>query len=317
MKEFKTYQQQLLILKKRGLIINNQKFAINKLSEIGYYNLINAYKIPFLNPTISEDEYYYHSFFEEIYALYEFDKEIRNILFQYILKVERLLKSLISYTFSKFHGVDNYLIVNNFDVLNKNFSGMKKVEERILHIQKLIAKIHNEMAIAMNDKSYINYYLIEYGYIPFWVLVNVLSLGTLSQFYGLMKQNERVDIAKYWNISEKELKQYLANLAFFRNLCAHDERIYCARNKTSIVDNRFHQITEIEKINLRYRQGKNDVFSLIIVLKILLPPEHFNDFINKIEGKMKKLKKKINTIDVNKIFDTMGFPIKWEKIKKS
>ena len=63
MKEFKTYQQQLLILKKRGLIISNQKFAINKLSEIGYYNLINAYKIPFLNPTISEDEYYYHSFF--------------------------------------------------------------------------------------------------------------------------------------------------------------------------------------------------------------------------------------------------------------
>lgn len=315
MKKFKTYEEQLHILKSRGLIIKNPKFVIKKLREDGYYNIINGYKNLFLNPTIKEDEYHYKSSFEEIYALYEFDKEIRSILFQYILKVESMVKSLISYTFSKFHGVDNYLKINNFDLLDKQFVGIKKAEERVLHIQKLISTIHNETTIALNDKPYINYYMIEYGYIPFWVLVNILSLGTLSRFYGLMKQNERVEIAKNWNISEKELKQYLAILAFFRNLCAHNERLYCSHNKTSIVDNEYHKITEIDKINLRYRQGKNDIFSLVIVLKILLSPTDFNDFINKFEGKMKKMKKKIKSIDANRILDIMGFPEKWKKIK--
>ena len=47
-KEFKTYGQQLDILESRGLIVENRAAAIEYLSEIGYYCLINEYKAPFI-----------------------------------------------------------------------------------------------------------------------------------------------------------------------------------------------------------------------------------------------------------------------------
>ena len=37
---------------------------------------------------------------------------------------------------------------------------------------------------------------MTYGYLPLWVLNNILTLGTISKFYSLMKQNERQTISK-------------------------------------------------------------------------------------------------------------------------
>ena len=49
MKEFKTYQKQIEILKSRGIVINNEEFALEKLQEDNYYNIINGYKDLFID----------------------------------------------------------------------------------------------------------------------------------------------------------------------------------------------------------------------------------------------------------------------------
>jgi len=38
--------------------------------------------------------------------------------------------------------------------------------------------------------------MTEYGYIPLWVLVNVLSFGKITTFYRLMKDKDKVVVAK-------------------------------------------------------------------------------------------------------------------------
>ena len=43
-KPFKTYRQQLNILRSRNLIIDNGSKAIDILKKEGYYNIINGYK---------------------------------------------------------------------------------------------------------------------------------------------------------------------------------------------------------------------------------------------------------------------------------
>ena len=45
--------------------------------------------------------------FDELYALYCFDRELRSIIFKYTLQIENTLRTLISYVFSKYHGVEN------------------------------------------------------------------------------------------------------------------------------------------------------------------------------------------------------------------
>lgn len=48
MKPFKTYNQQLKILRNRGLIISNGSKAIRILERENYYTVINGYKFFFL-----------------------------------------------------------------------------------------------------------------------------------------------------------------------------------------------------------------------------------------------------------------------------
>lgn len=120
MKEFKTYQEQIEILKSRGIVINNEEFALEKLQEDNYYNIINGYKDLF----IDSNQYIQGTTFEEIYSLFEFDRNLKSILLKNILIVENILRTLIAYNFSLKYGNDNYLKIDNFETL-KN-SGCKK-----------------------------------------------------------------------------------------------------------------------------------------------------------------------------------------------
>ena len=81
------------------------------------YNLINGYKWLFLDKTCDgEGEIYLPGTkFEEIYALYLFDRELRNIFIRYILEIENNVKSILAHDFSGKYGHDNYLKVSNFD----------------------------------------------------------------------------------------------------------------------------------------------------------------------------------------------------------
>lgn len=316
MKDFKSYQEQIDLLKTRGLVINDEVFALEKLKEENYYNIINGYKSLFIvNGT--QDEFIANTTFEEIYALYDFDRILRNILFKQILKVENILRSLIAYNFSEKYGKDNYLKLDNFETLKNSGCTKKKYQERVEQIQVLITNLQNDISRAISKKPYINHYILTHGFIPLWVLVNAITLGRLSQFYSLMKQPIRIKVSQHWNIKEEDLNQYIKTLAFYRNLCAHDERIYNSICNQDIPNTDMHNKLSIPVNNGRYKSGKNDLFSLIIVLKILLPSDDFNTMCNKIEGRMISLTQKLVHINSQDVFNSMGFPTNWIQIKKA
>ena len=104
----------------------------------------------------------------------------------------------------------------------------------------------------------------------------------------------------------------------YRNQCAHDERIYnFDTDKISIGNTSYHEKLNIPIINERYVYGKNDLFSLVIILKILLPETDFITFVNKISGQLHSLSKKLKESRFNEVRELMGFPINWFEIKKS
>lgn len=316
MKEFKTYDDQISLLKSRGLIINDEDYAKRKLKEENYYNIINGYKEPFITLG-TKDNFLAGTTFEEIYALYDFDRVLRNILLKEILKVENILRSLIAYNFSEKYGHDNYLKLDNFETLKNSGCSDKKKQDRIIKIQSLLASLQSEITRAIDKKPYISHYILTYGFVPLWVLVNTITLGKLSQFYSLMNQSVRVKVSQNWNIKEEDLDQYIKTLAYYRNLCAHDDRVYNAKNNQDIPDTLYHSALNIGIINSRYCNGKNDLFSLIIVLKILLPEEDFNTMCNKIDGRLRSLDQKLTHINYQNIFKDMGFPSNWVQIKKA
>lgn len=316
MKEFKNYNEQIELLKTRGLIIPDREYTLKKLQEENYYNIINGYKDLFITPG-TKDNFINGVTFNEIYELYDFDRALKNIFFNQILKVENILRTLISYRFSEKFGNDNYLKMDNFETLKNSGCSNKKYQERIEQIQLLLCNLQSDISKSISKKDYINHYILNYGFVPLWVLVNAITLGRLSQFYSLMNQSVRIKVSMHWNIAEEDLNQYIKILANYRNLCAHDERLYNSKFNQHIPDTSYHALLSIPKDNGNYTKGKNDLFSLVIIMKILLPPEDFNIMCNKINGRMISLKKKIVNIDCEKIFDCMGFPKDWIKIKKS
>ncbi len=315
MKEFKTIDEQIELLINKGVSFNDIGAAKKLLLTNNYYNVINGYKDLFLN---ENGEYINGTSFEEIYALYDFDRSLREILLKYILKIENTLRTLVSYYFSQYHGNDNYLRIDSFETFNNTNATEQTKLKRLEYIQELIIKIQQKTSKAICTKEYIKHYMLNYGFVPLWVLVNIFSFGELSKFLEVMKQKERIKVSKHFNCKEEELIQFVRIMNYYRNLCAHDERIYNTRvpKYLYIKDCKYHKLLQIKKDNQMYKCGKSDLFALIISLKYLLSEDDFNTFCCKIYDRIFILKKYLHTRNIDDIFKIMNFPNNWKDIKK-
>jgi len=306
-KIFKTIDEQIEILKSRNIIIDDYDKAYKILSKNNYYYLINGYKDLFIDRASKEEKYIKNTKLEEIYALYEFDKDLKINFLKYLLLIENEIDSYIAYEFSKVYGHKNYLIPNNFTNLNfKNNLIDKFINDVNLEI-KYQYKNSNEMIV---------HYINKYKYVPLWVLVRVLSFGKISRFYSLMKPKEQNTISKKYNLRINEFKIILHNLTLVRNICAHDEKLYDIKLKNRISNNIYHKKLKIESKNGNYKCATRDLFSIIIALKLLLEEEQFYKFYTEIIKSIEILKKQLITITLDKVMYRMGFPKNYKRLLK-
>lgn len=303
-KDFKTIEEQIEILKTRGLLVNEGR-ATEILTDNNYYYLINGYKDLFVNKNSDAEKYKENVTLEEIYALYKFDSELRINLLRYILIIERRLDTYIAYEFSKAYGNKEYLTESNFD--NNKRNGYK--------ITNLIADIRTNMTeqIKIGNKM-LNHYIKKHGFIPLWVLIRIMTLGEVSKFYELMKQKDQNAIAKKFGVREKTLKTYLHNIAIVRNICAHDEKLYDLKLNNAIIKNNIHFNYNLELKDGEYSNGYKDLFSIIIILKVLLKDAEFKKFYNILINDLKELKENIKSIEFLQILNKMGFPKDYKKL---
>lgn len=112
MKEYKNNNELMDYLISKNVIINDKEKALKNIEKYSYYSIINGYKAVF---KIENNNYKENTTFEEIFALYEFDKNIRAIFLKFALEIEIIIKSLIANTIAEKYGVSDYLKQENFD----------------------------------------------------------------------------------------------------------------------------------------------------------------------------------------------------------
>jgi len=220
MKEYKTNQELLNYLISKNVIINNQELTLKNVEKYSYYTIINGYNFVFKD---MNNNYKTGTSFEEIFALYEFDKNIKSIFLKYILEVEIIIKSLMANNLAEKYEIQDYLNLKNFD---------ESINEKL--IEDLIEKIKKAVDNNYIKHTAIKHYKDSYGFIPPFVLTKILTLGVISRYYSLLKQSDRQKISKYFKISDKLLKQVLINLTMVRNISAHSDRLFNYRNKYDI-----------------------------------------------------------------------------------
>lgn len=306
-KPFLTYEQQIQKLTAKGLTISNHDAAVDLLKKHSYFALISGYKKPFKT---KNGMYKPHTSLDDIYSLYTFDDTLRTSILRSILKVEKHIKSLISYSFCKTYGEDQQ---HYLDATKYNYSRANQSD-----INDLIGRL-SKIASDPKDYSYIKHQLNQHGNIPLWVMMKALTLGTVSKFYSFLPQSIQSCVSmEFMYVTENELVRMLDLLARVRNVCAHNERLFNYRyNKGAINDTFVHQYLNIPKPNIQYSKGKQDLFAVIIVLKYLLNREEFDQFIDEINNALETLLTSTRQLQKPQMFRYMGFPANWLDIKEA
>lgn len=303
-KIFKNLDEQVEILESKGLIIKNVEEAKEILFRENYF-FVSGYRHLFMRHN-DKDRFIPGTTFDELYGMFIFDRRIRNIMFKYILIVENNIKSIISYQMSKRYGF------REKDYLNpKNFT---RDPMKSRQVRDILDKTRRQIRVNGKQHTATMHYLSNYGYIPMWILVKVLSFGIVSELFNILKKEDQDMIAEIYHLDSETLSIYLSLLSNLRNVCAHEDVLYDHRTQRAIPNSKYHQMLGIEMTDDEYIFGKNDLFSVVIMLKQMLTDEEFREFVYEIGYEIDVLDGKVDVVPLISILNRIGFPENWRDI---
>lgn len=210
MKFHKSIDDQITILKRHGLIIQDDLFAKKTLSNINYYRL-SGYLYQFKH---SDGRYEPGLTFERILDLYEFDSKFTRILMYALENVEETLKTRFSYALSSSFPREPLIYLEGKIYRNQN---------EVKAFTSIFEKSKKE-----NDAlPFIKHYNSKYGGdLPIWVAVEIMTMGNIHKLYNNLLTTYQKKIAKEYNTGPKQLQSWIENLTYTRNHLAHYMRIY-------------------------------------------------------------------------------------------
>ena len=305
LKTFKTLEEQVQILRSKNMVINDEHYAKEVLLRENYF-FLHGYRYPFLKS--KDDRFYINgTTFEELYSLFLFDRTVRNLIYKNVLIIENNVKSIFSYQLSKKYGYKEK------DYLNpRNFNTSK---EKRKQVNDLLGKMKRQMQKNITTHSATMHYVDNYGYVPLWILVKVLSFGIVAELFSILKKEDQYDIVDIYELDIDVFFNYLTILSNYRNLCAHEDIVYDNRTNREIADTRYHRALKIPMMDNEYIYGKNDLFSVVIMMKSMIKKDEFDLFEKEISDLIDELDNKLKSIEINKILDCMGFPKNWKELK--
>lgn len=231
--------QQLTMLKQRGLIVNDENEAIRHLGNIGYFRLASYWRL--LEADKTNHIFKPGSTFENAMALYEFDSELKVLIFAAIQKLEVALRSKVNQHFAT------------------KFGPFWFMDETLFTDTKTHAKNLSTLRDEVNRsyEDFITEHFQKYSdpdMPPSWKTLEVASFGTLSKLYSNFSDADvKKKVAKDFGIpAYKFLRSWLKSFTIIRNNCAHHARLWNQRFPVSpMMPNRVHNkwITEMPQVH--------------------------------------------------------------------
>lgn len=214
-KETYTIDQQIEQLKKRGLTITDDALAAHFLQNISYYRLAGYW----WSMQADKENHLFkpNSTFEDVIHLYNFDRELRILLFDVIEKIEISLRTKLIYHLSHEFGpwwFQNTSIFQDTQALIKTLSTLQEEIER-----------SKDTFIKEHKKKYKD----DLRFPPAWKTLELTSFGALSKLYGNLKNDiaSKNDIAvAFGAVNHTYLPSWLQSIAQIRNYCAHHSRLW-------------------------------------------------------------------------------------------
>ena len=269
-KPFKTLDEQVELLKSRGLKISNIEAAKSILLRNNYYRL-SGYSLTLR----SHDQFYNNVFFENIVDIYQFDQTLRHILLEFLEVIEITVKSVYAYEFTKRYGPLGYLDHNNFSDDDKH--------------AEIVEKAKQQMNARLPHEAYLKHYYELEEDIPLWAYVDLLTISDISFLIKISDSQLQEIVALDIGLNKRGsdlLPRFMHSMTILRNLCAHGSRLF---------NRLFEQKPWLSKSELSVlitnKDGTKDnahLFSYILIMRRMLSQQDFNDMKNQILNLIKK-----------------------------
>lgn len=208
-----TVEEQLALLKSRGMSIKDEAKAKEVLLDIGYFRLgFYCFPLEKSYPTKRHrtHEYKEDTSFDDVVKLYYFDYNLRGLLLKYINRIEINFRTFLTYTVSNAYPKSPTWFADPFIVMNSyanNFSD--KVYDDNFKRNPVIKRHH---AKHINDR-----------YAPAWKTIEFMTLGSVSILYkSLRDSNLKEEISAHFSVNNVSVfENYIETVLTIRNICAH------------------------------------------------------------------------------------------------
>lgn len=279
-KPFKSYQEQIEIIANKNIKVEDKSFAESALSNYSFYTMINGYKNSILYDK-RNNKFIDQTTFEMLYDIRRIDSSLNNLLFKYILIIEKSLKSKLAYLIAYKYGeaCDFYYSKNSEnDYLNdQHYSSTSKGYNRT----NILNQLREYTTSKMQKKSASNYYKWKKGYIPPWIFVNDIPFGMTIKWYQILKDQDKTDVANTIIQNDAltiEEKKHLLNKAFellreFRNAIAHGNKTFAYLPDTKLPISILQKVVPrhvLSKKEMQKQGGTNGLFSICTLIILLI-----------------------------------------------
>ena len=230
---WQSFQQQLELLKSRGMQATDEPAALRYLERIGYYRL-SAYWYPFRKFSIHQDpatkvlvyqrqnEFEPNTQFIDSVNLYLFDKKLRLHVLDALERIEVALRVDIAYLL----GQKDTFAYKNIGNFHPKFANKINRKSDTAEHQAWLAKYQSLCDRSKED--FVAHYLNKHGPdLPIWVAIELWDFGALSQLFAMMKVPDQSAIAIKYGVNDfKVFASWLRSLNYLRNLAAHHSRLW-------------------------------------------------------------------------------------------
>ncbi len=293
----KTLEEQVTLLERRGLTIIDKDKAIKILANISYNR-----RYPLLAEPKEDEIFKQGSTFETIFRIYQFDADLRVLVFYAIEQIEIAVRSQIIYHLSLKYKSGFWF---------EDSTIFKNYPQHIAFVSNVCKSIHE------TKQEFITKYKNKYNNFlsPAWKSFELITFNSLNTlFKNLKDKNDQIPVSKHFGLTHEVFISWIETLVYIRNICAHHSRLWnviLTISPTWLKSPKGKWVSKWENESESATKGdkKLKMYSVLCMLTYLL--DHINPhhkFRQKLKSLLKEPKYK-TTIDIAH----MGFPENWEE----
>jgi len=231
-KPWKGFEEQLEILKSRGMLVGDETKALDYLGRIGYYRL-SGYWYSFRKHELTDlgqnqlgyirhNDFMENSYFEDAVKLYVFDKKLRLLALDALERIELSVRVDVAHLLGEKDVYAHENAVNfyrDFATVIRRRSGKTNHQEWLDSYKKNLNR--------SKKLPFVKHYLDKYGRLPIWVSTEIWDFGMLSKlFSGMNRIDQDVIAQKYGAVDGVAFETWLRGLNFVRNVSAHHSLLW-------------------------------------------------------------------------------------------